>query len=55
MERVNEGKQVIEATMVGLFGRIIDDEDIYEIAVERFGDRARDSKISKNYKLLKVS
>lgn len=54
MERVNEGKQVIEATMVGLFGRIIEDEDIYEIAVERFGNRKKDSKISKNYKFFKV-
>ena len=54
MERVNEGKQTIEAMLVGLFGRIIEDDDLYEIAKERHGGRKKDSKINKNYRLFKV-
>lgn len=48
MERIHEGKKLIESTMIGLFGRIVDDEDLYEVARERF------TGVKKNWKFIRT-
>lgn len=54
MEKINEGRDVVEATMVALFGRIIDDEELLDVAKERFARHVPEWKLKTNYNLVTV-
>ncbi|XP_035206924.1 uncharacterized protein LOC118181831 [Stegodyphus dumicola] len=51
MEHISEGRGIVEAAMIGLYGRIIDDDDMFEMAMIRYGKKKRQSFLAKNFKL----